>query len=139
MNNAGIAAGKTNTSGERSAEQVKEEFFDPTSVEEWTETYQTNVVGPYLLTTAFLPLLQKSTDTHYGFSGTVINITSISGLVRISQGHFSYNASKGAFVHLNKLLSAEIAKAGLKIRVNSIAPGVFPRYVVLSEMAMLWE
>ena len=91
--------------------------------------YATNVVGPYLMTTAFFPLLQKSTDHHYGYSGCVINITSISGLVRISQGHFSYNASKGAQVHLNKLLATEIAKAGLKIRVNNIAPGVF-----LSEM-----
>lgn len=78
------------------------------------------------MTTAFLPLLQKSTDLHHGYSGCVVNITSISGLVRISQGHFSYNASKGAQIHLNKLLAAEIAKAGLKIRMNSIAPGVFP-------------
>lgn len=78
------------------------------------------------MTTAFLPLLQKATEHQYGYSGCVINITSISGLVRISQGHFSYNASKGAQVHLNKMLATEIAKAGLKIRVNSIAPGVFP-------------
>jgi NAD(P)-dependent dehydrogenase (short-subunit alcohol dehydrogenase family) len=96
------------------------------SVEEWTDLYATNVVGPYLMTTAFLPLLQKATEHQHGYSGTVINITSISGLVRISQGHFSYNSSKGAMVHLNKLLAAEIARAGLKIRVNSIAPGVFP-------------
>lgn len=133
VNNAGIAAPKANTSGERSAEQVKKEFFDPTSADEWTSVYQTNVVGPYLMTTAFLPLLQKSTEVQHGWSGTVINITSISGLVRISQGHFSYNASKGAQVHLNKLLSAEIAKAGLKIRVNSIAPGVFPSEMTTQE------
>jgi len=85
------------------------------------------------MTTAFLPLLQKSTDLHYGYSGCVINITSISGLVRISQGHFSYNASKGAQIHLNKLLATEIAKAGLKIRVNSIAPGVFPSEMTTQE------
>jgi len=78
------------------------------------------------MTTAFLPLLQKATDLHHGYSGCVINITSISGLVKISQGHFSYNASKAAEIHLNKMLASEIAKTGLKIRVNSIAPGVFP-------------
>jgi len=38
------------------------------------------------MTTAFLPLLQKSTEMQHGYSGCVINITSISGLVRISQG-----------------------------------------------------
>jgi NAD(P)-dependent dehydrogenase (short-subunit alcohol dehydrogenase family) len=36
----------------------------------------------------------------------------------------SYNAAKGATVHLNKLMSAEFMKAG--IRVNSVAPGYFP-------------
>lgn len=96
------------------------------SVDEWTDIYKTNVVGPYLLTTAFLPLLQKATEHQYGYSGTVINISSISGQVRISQGHFSYNSSKAATIHLNKMLAAEVAKSGVKIRINSIAPGVFP-------------
>lgn len=41
-----------------------------------------------------------------------------------AQGHFSYNAAKGATVHLSKLMSYEFKKAG--IRVNSIAPGYFP-------------
>lgn len=36
----------------------------------------------------------------------------------------SYNAAKGATVHLTKLMSAEFLKAG--IRVNSVAPGYFP-------------
>lgn len=133
VNNAGIAPGKTDTSGEKSAQQTKEDFFEPTSVEEWTSVYATNVVGPYLMTTAFLPLLQKSTEAQHGWSSTVINITSISGMVRISQGHFSYNASKGAEVHLNKLLAAEIAKAGLKIRINAIAPGVYPSEMTTQE------
>ena len=133
VNNAGIAAPKADTSGEKTAEEVRKEFFDSTSVEQWTDIYATNVVGPYLMSTAFAPLLQKSTELHYGYSGTIINITSISGLLRISQGHFSYNASKGAQVHLNKLISAEFAKAGLKIRVNSIAPGVFPSEMTTQE------
>ncbi|KAF2017311.1 NAD(P)-binding protein [Aaosphaeria arxii CBS 175.79] len=133
VNNAGIATSKADTSGEKSAEEARKEFFDSTSVEEWTDTYATNVVGPYMMTTAFLPLLQKSTENHPGWSGTVINITSISGLVRISQGHFAYNSSKGAQVHLNKLLSAEIQQAGLKVRVNSIAPGVFPSEMTTQE------
>ncbi|KAF1981681.1 NAD(P)-binding protein [Aulographum hederae CBS 113979] len=132
VNNAGIAPSKTKT-GEQGAEEMRENLLEPTSVEEWTSVYQTNVVGPYLMTTAFLPLLQKATETHHGYSGTVINITSLSGLIRISQGHFSYNTSKGALIHLNKMLSAEIAKAGLKIRVNSIAPGVFPSEMTTQE------
>lgn len=125
VNNAGIGPPKTKTD-EKDPEKARENLFDPTTVKEWTDLYATNVVGPYLMTTAFLPLLQKATDIHYGYSGCVINITSISGMLKISQGHFSYNSSKGATVHLNRMLAAEIAKAGMKIRINAIAPGVFP-------------
>ncbi|KAF7337093.1 Nad-binding protein [Mycena venus] len=125
VNNAGIAPEKTTPDG-KDAEEVKKNLFDPTTVEEWTSVYATNVVAPYLMTTAFLPLLQRATEQHHGYSGTVINITSISGLLKVSQGHFSYNTSKGALIHLNKMLATEVAKAGLKIRINGIAPGVFP-------------
>ncbi|EON60829.1 hypothetical protein W97_00038 [Coniosporium apollinis CBS 100218] len=132
VNNAGIAFGKTTVDG-ANAEELRDNLFGPTSVEEWTETYATNVVGPFLMSTAFLPLLQKATEHQKGYSGTIINISSISGLVRISQGHFSYNASKAATVHLNKMLASEVAKTGLKIRINSIAPGVFPSEMTTQE------
>jgi len=132
VNNAGIAPDKTTTDGEN-AEEVKKNLFDSASVEEWTKVYTTNVVGPYLMATTFFPLLQKATERQHGYSATIINITSISGLVRISQGHFSYNASKGAFVHLNRMLAAEVANAGLKIRINGIAPGVFPSEMTTQE------
>lgn len=132
INNAGIAPGKTNTDGE-DAEELKEHLFATSDTDEWTTIYATNVAGPYLMATAFLPLLQKATDDQHGWSATVINITSISGQVRISQGHFSYNASKAAAIHLTKMLSAEIASAGLKIRVNAIAPGVFPSEMTTQE------
>jgi NAD(P)-dependent dehydrogenase (short-subunit alcohol dehydrogenase family) len=103
------------------------------SFEDWSDLYTTNVIAPFFLSTAFLPLLQKSTERTHGWSSTIINISSISGLVRISQGHFNYNASKGAMVHLNKMLSSEIQSSGLKIRVNAIAPGVFPSEMTTGE------
>ncbi|KAF2447348.1 short chain dehydrogenase/reductase [Karstenula rhodostoma CBS 690.94] len=132
VNNAGIAPGKTETKHD-TPEAMREHLLDPTSVEEWTSVYTTNVVGPFLMTMAFLPFLQKSSEHQHGYSGTVINITSISGLVKISQGHYSYNASKGAQIHLNRMLSSEIAQMGFKIRVNSIAPGVFPSEMTTGE------
>lgn len=132
INNAGIASAKGNTHVE-TAEELSKNLFDSTSVDEWTSIYATNVAGPYLMSTAFLPLIQKSSEAQHGWSGTIINITSISGLVSVSQGHFSYNASKAAQIHLNKMLSVEIATSGLKIRVNSIAPGVFPSEMTTQE------
>lgn len=78
------------------------------------------------MTTAFLPLLQKGTELDHGWSSTVINISSVSGIIKVSQHHFPYNASKAAAVHLTKMLAHQIVSSGLQIRVNSIAPGVFP-------------
>ncbi|OAK98130.1 short chain dehydrogenase/reductase [Phaeosphaeriaceae sp. SRC1lsM3a] len=132
VNNAGIAADKTSTSVE-SSEELKKNLLEPTTEKEWLDIYQTNVVGPYLMSTAFLPLIEKSTETHKGYSGTIVNITSISGHIRISQNHFSYNSSKGAAIHLNKMLATEIAKNKIKVRVNSIAPGVFPSEMTTGE------
>jgi len=55
----------------------------------------------------------------------------MSGIMRDSQGHFSYNAAKGATVHLSKLMSSEFEK--VRIRVNSIAPGYFPSEMTANE------
>lgn len=55
----------------------------------------------------------------------------MSGIMRESQGHFSYNAAKGGTVHLTKLMSGEFTKAS--IRVNSIAPGYFPSEMTAKE------
>ncbi|KAK3937580.1 NAD(P)-binding protein [Diplogelasinospora grovesii] len=114
---------------------MKHNLFDneKATVDDWTDTYRTNVASIYFMTSAFLPLLQKSSELHHGWSGTVINISSISGLVKSAQHHFSYNASKAAAIHLTRMLAAEIAENKHKIRVNSIAPGVFPSEMTASE------
>ena len=101
--------------------------------EMWTDTYKTNVTQIYFMTTCFLPLLQKATEHSKGWSGTVINITSISGIVKTAQHHFAYNASKGAAIHLTSMLANEVQSNGLKIRINSVAPGVFPSEMTAGE------
>lgn len=127
INNAGISSSSQAPKGE-TGEEFKENLFKPESAnyDDWAIQYKTNVTQLYMMTTAFLPMLEKSTEHNPGYSGTVINITSISGSVAKSQGHFAYNASKGAANHLTKLLASEIANHGMKVRINAIAPGVFP-------------
>jgi NAD(P)-dependent dehydrogenase (short-subunit alcohol dehydrogenase family) len=134
INNAGISS-TTQKVESKSAEEMKKNLFDneASTFDDWVDTYRTNVAQIFFMTTAFLPLLQKATETQHGYSGTVINISSISGLVKTSQHHFSYNASKAAVIQLNKLLAAEIANNGLKIRVNTIAPGPFPSEMTAGE------
>jgi NAD(P)-dependent dehydrogenase (short-subunit alcohol dehydrogenase family) len=134
INNAGVSSATQTVEHEDPDELRKALFEDPSSnMEEWDKTYRTNVVQCFFTTTAFLPLLQKGTDEQRGWSSTVINISSISGIVKISQHHFAYNASKAATIHLTKMLAHEIASSNLKIRVNNIAPGVFPSEMTAGE------
>ncbi|EXJ82708.1 gluconate 5-dehydrogenase [Capronia epimyces CBS 606.96] len=134
INNAGIELHTQQVEAKSAEEMSKNLFDDPNETfEMWTDTYRTNVPQLFFMTTAFLPLLQAAHKHNDNFSGTVINISSISGIVKTSQHHFAYNASKAAAIHLTTMLANEVAQNGLKIRINSIAPGVFPSEMTASE------
>lgn len=134
INNAGISGEKQTTESE-SASEMKKNLFDAenSTFDDWVNTYRTNVPQLFFMTTAFLPLLQKASDLVHGYSATVINISSISGIVQSAQHHFGYNASKAAAIHLTKLLASEVAENKLKVRINGIAPGVFPSEMTAGE------
>ncbi|KAL8992897.1 MAG: hypothetical protein Q9169_006751 [Polycauliona sp. 2 TL-2023] len=123
--NAGIS-GPKGIPENSDATQMSKDLWNSESPPEWADVFNTNVTSVYFTTLAFLPLLQASQDhpNHATRSPSVIVISSMSGIMRNSQGHFAYNAAKGATVHLSKLMSSEFEKAN--IRVNSIAPGYFP-------------
>lgn len=134
INNAGISTGHHSAEHQSSHELRKSLFEDETGdIGAWDDTFRTNVTQLFFTTTAFLPLLQKSSEKQHGWSSTVINITSISGIVKVSQNHFAYNASKAAAIHLTKMLAHEITSSSLRIRVNNIAPGVFPSEMTARE------
>lgn len=78
------------------------------------------------MTTAFLPLLERGSDQNDGYFSTVINISSTSGMINSAENHFPAGTCKAGTIQLTKVLASEIARAGLKIRINSIAPGIFP-------------
>ncbi|KAK7755195.1 hypothetical protein SLS62_002700 [Diatrype stigma] len=136
--NAGVAGPKAEPDVEDAAE-LKEKLWANESFESWRDTFDTDVTSVYFTTVAFLPLLQagiRGKGKGEGgplepFAPSVITISSMSGLMRHAQGHFSYNAAKGATVHLSKLMSAEFQKTG--VRVNSIAPGYFPSEMTAKE------
>lgn len=129
ITNAGIS-GPKGIPESASAPELQESLWNAETFSDWNEVMNTNVSSVYFTTVAFLPLLQSALENgHSPRSPSVIVISSMSGLMRNSQGHFAYNAAKGATVHLSKLMSSEFEKA--EIRVNSIAPGYFP-----SEMTM---
>jgi NAD(P)-dependent dehydrogenase (short-subunit alcohol dehydrogenase family) len=127
---AGISGTKVEPD-EDDAESLRKKLWERETFEAWDETYRTDVSAVYFTTVAFLPLLQKAANSEGHSTSSVIVISSMSGIMRQAQGHFSYNAAKGATVHLTKLMSAEFQS--LKVRVNSIAPGYFPSEMTTDE------
>lgn len=123
---AGISGPKEDHPDTSDAKELKEKLWKSEGVQEWADTYSTDVTSVYFTTVAFLPLLQAAPESH---KPSVIVISSMSGIMRDSQSHFSYNAAKAGTAHLSKMMSKEFAK--LNVRINSIAPGYFP-----SEMTM---
>ncbi|KZT06522.1 NAD(P)-binding protein [Laetiporus sulphureus 93-53] len=126
VNNAGID-GSTSTveKGDESAQALQKELWNE-EVLMWESVYRTNVIGYFFTTVAFMPLLSAATTRGGGHTGSVINISSISGVTRTSQHHYAYNTSKAAAIQLTQLLAQEMRRPGVKVRVNSIAPGIFP-------------
>ncbi|OJA17167.1 hypothetical protein AZE42_00247 [Rhizopogon vesiculosus] len=110
---------------QKEAGPLSEYLFNNESFEEWSSLYAINTFSIYFTTVAFLDLLDKGSKDNEGFSSSVINITSISGLMKVAQRHFCYNSSKAAASHLTKMLSTEFALRGINVRVNAIAPGVY--------------
>ena len=107
---------------------MKNRLFEPedATFEDWGRLYRTNTAAHYFMTTGFLPILLRGNEQDHGWSSTVINISSTSGMINSSENHFPAGTCKAGTIQLTKVLAMEMAKAGLKVRINSIAPGIFP-------------
>lgn len=126
VNNAGVSVETSQVEkGDETAEKFSEELFGE-DLAKWEDVYRTDVIGHFFTTAAFIPLLAATPSIHSGRTPAVINTTSMSGMTRISQNHFRYNVAKGAAIHLTTLLSQELRRNAVNVRVNSIAPGNFP-------------
>ncbi|TGZ83471.1 NAD(P)-binding protein [Ascodesmis nigricans] len=132
INNAGVACEKDTTSfsGKNvdftDAEKLAE-FLWKADPEAWEQTYRTNVTAQYFVSIAFLPLLSAGTKSTSGYCASIINTTSTSGIMKGSSGgQFAYSTSKSAFNHLTQMLATTFMELDAKVRVNAIAPAVFP-------------
>jgi NAD(P)-dependent dehydrogenase (short-subunit alcohol dehydrogenase family) len=77
---------------------------------------ETNFYGPWRLSQALLPLLEKSSE------GRIINITSGMGqLDGLTGGHAAYRLSKSALNALTILMANELRASG--VTVNAVRPG----------------
>jgi NAD(P)-dependent dehydrogenase (short-subunit alcohol dehydrogenase family) len=80
------------------------------------ETITTNLLGPWRVCQAFLPLLRKSR------AGRIVNVSSESGsLAHMGAGPPAYQVTKSALNALTRTLAGELL--GSHILVNSVCPG----------------
>lgn len=90
------------------------------SLEEWRQVMSVNGDGVFLGCKFGIEAI-KLTSTEAGAGGSIINISSVSGLIG---GHnlAAYNASKGAVRLLTKSVALHCARSGYNIRCNSVHP-----------------
>ncbi|KAH8989128.1 short-chain dehydrogenase [Lactarius akahatsu] len=143
VNNAGIVGpvshflNNPDAPQNANAETLGSALFNDDGPDAWSTLYKTNTFSIYYMTTAFLGLLDKGSRDIEGYTSSVVNITSVSGILKIAQRHFAYNSAKAAAGHLTKMLATEIALKGIPVRVNAIAPGVYATEITLDTITSL--
>jgi 3-oxoacyl-[acyl-carrier protein] reductase len=85
------------------------------SAEEWDRVFAVNARGPFLVTQAALPLLERAGDARVISIGTIM-------AHRGAPGNLHYAASKSALVGFTRVLARELAPRG--ITVNCVVPSM---------------
>jgi NAD(P)-dependent dehydrogenase (short-subunit alcohol dehydrogenase family) len=104
VNNAGISG------------SAEADLYDTAA---WNRLMGINATGVFLGMKHGTRLMKKQ-----GRGGSIINLSSVSGIVGQGYIHVGYNASKGAVRLITKAAAAQHGKDN--IRVNSVHPGLMP-------------
>ncbi|KAK7041497.1 hypothetical protein VNI00_009365 [Paramarasmius palmivorus] len=134
VNNAGIPGPVSHFMANKEAPEnatLGPSLFRMHKFSAWHEVLDTNLAGAFFVTTAFLELLEKGAKARgSGETSCVINISSACASSKLSLDMIPYGSLKAALDHLTTILATEFARNHIPVRVNGIAPGLFP-----SEMA----
>jgi NAD(P)-dependent dehydrogenase (short-subunit alcohol dehydrogenase family) len=71
----------------KDASTLGQALFDNESFDSWADLYKINTFSIFFVTTAFLGLLDNGSREKEGYTSSVINITSISGITKLAQRH----------------------------------------------------
>jgi len=88
--------------------------YDKTTLEEWDRVLDTDLKGPWLMCKHIVPGMVKAG------SGSVINISSLNGLVGFPLST-AYGSAKGGLVVFTRDMAIELANTG--VRINCVCPG----------------
>ena len=89
--------------------------YDKMTEKEWDKVLDTDLKGPWLMCKHIVP---KMVETG---SGSVINISSLNGLVGFPLST-AYGSAKGGLVVFTRDMAIELASTG--VRINCVCPGV---------------
>ncbi len=89
--------------------------YDETTEDEWDRVLNTDLKGPWLMCKHFVPEMVSAG------SGSVINISSLNGLVGFPLST-AYGSAKGGLVVFTRDMAIELASTG--VRINCVCPGV---------------
>ncbi len=90
------------------------------SMEAWDKIVAVNMTGPMLTAKHAIALMKENPE---GPGGSIILNSSMNGILALP-GNVGYSTTKGALRLLAKSVAVHCARTGLKIRCNSIHPGV---------------
>jgi 3-oxoacyl-[acyl-carrier protein] reductase len=82
---------------------------------DWDRIVSLNLRYVFLLARAVIPVMIEQ-----GQGGSIVNVTSISGVFG-SPNHSAYGAAKAGLIHLTRTLCVEYGRQG--IRANAVSPG----------------
>lgn len=102
------------------------------TLEDWRRTLSIDLDSVFLGCKHAIRTIKKTTAK--GASGSIINISSILGIVG-SANAGDYSAAKGGVRLLSKAAALECAEAGYRIRVNSVHPGYIDTPMVRAAIA----
>jgi 3-oxoacyl-[acyl-carrier protein] reductase len=94
---------------------IRDKLILRMSESDWDEVIDTNLKGAFNFSKAVAPVMIKAR------AGSILNITSISGIIGAS-GQANYSASKAGMIGLTKTLAKEFASRN--ITVNALALGL---------------
>jgi NAD(P)-dependent dehydrogenase (short-subunit alcohol dehydrogenase family) len=92
------------------------------TLESFRKMQQVNVEGVFLGLKHGIPAIAERAAKWDG-GGAIVNLSSVAGIVGAPMT-LAYNASKGAVRLMTKAAALECARAGMKVRVNSVHPGI---------------
>lgn len=136
--NSGVSGPSVQLPQDPSISQIQEQFWSY-SPQDLNNVWAVNNTGAFFTLVAFLELLDagnKSQNTP-GIQSQIILTASIAGYSRALATTVAYVPSKAASIQQVKMFSTYLAKYG--IRVNGIAPGIYPSKSTFTNISLYAE